>query len=109
MSSLFFVLTYLFELPILNLIFLTIAVIMSKSSASMLFSVYCPSLRDTGKVSTVVGLVDFLSYIAAALTSTTFANAVSKIGWGNLILVWAGIVLFGVFVSLPYRKIFNIK
>ena len=58
-------------------------------------------------VSSVTGFLDFVSYMSASLSSTLFANAVSGIGWGNLILVWCGLVLLGVIVALPYGKIFR--
>lgn len=71
-------------------------------AASMLWSRYCPSLRDTGMVSSATGFLDFLSYMAAAGANLIFANAATSIGWGNLILVWLAIVLVGVIVALPY-------
>jgi hypothetical protein len=37
--------------------------------------------------------------MAAAASSTLFANSVSTIGWKNLILIWFFIVLAGVAVS----------
>ena len=79
----------------------------SNGAATMLWSIYCPSLRDTGMVSTATGYLDFVSYIAAAVSSVIFANAVSAIGWGNLILVWTAIVVCGMIVSLPFDKIFE--
>ena len=45
-----------------------------------------------------------MSYMAAAASSTIFANAVSVIGWGNLILVWFGLLVCGVIVALPYKR-----
>jgi hypothetical protein len=42
--------------------------------------------------------------MAAAASSTIFANAVSSIGWGNLILVWLGLMVIGVIIALPYDK-----
>ena len=42
----------------------------------------------------------FLAMIYGPMT-----NAVSVIGWGNLILVWFGLAVLGVFVALPYDKI----
>ena len=77
----------------------------SNGAATMLWSRYCPSLRDTGMVSSATGFLDFMSYMAAAASSTIFANAVSLIGWGNLILVWFGLMIVGVVVALPYDKI----
>lgn len=106
-STLLFCATYFFKYPMVNIVFLVLAVMSSNGAATMLWSRYCPSLRDTGMVSSVTGFLDFLSYIAAALSSSIFGNAVATIGWGNLILVWTGLMLVGVFVALPYAKLFK--
>ena len=76
----------------------------SNGAASMLYGKYCPSLRDTGMVSSVTGFIDFLSYLSAAAANIIFANAATSIGWGNLILVWFCIVFMGVLLSLPFSK-----
>ena len=106
-SVIFFTLTYFVNLPVLNIIFIVLAIMSSNAAATMLWSRYCPSLRDTGLVSSATGFLDFLSYSAAALANITFAGAIDAIGWGNLILVWTGLVTLGVIVALPYRKIFK--
>ena len=103
-ATVFFALTYFVKVPALNLIFIVLAIMSSNGSATMLYSRYCPSLRDTGMVSTATGFLDFISYMSAATANLVFANAVSDIGWGNLILVWMGIMVFGIVVALPYRK-----
>ena len=103
-SSSFFMLVYLVKQPVLNIIFIIIAIMSSNGAATMLWSRYCPSLRDTGMVSSATGFLDFISYVAAASSSTIFANAVSLIGWGNLILVWFGLMIVGIIVALPYDK-----
>jgi len=82
-----------------------LAVLSSNCASSMMWSRYCPGLRDTGMVSRATGFLDSMSYLAAAVASSVFANAVNGIGWGNLILVWLGLILIGVIVSLPYEKI----
>ena len=69
----------------------------------MLWSRYCPSLRDTGMVSGATGFLDFVSYMSAATANLIFANAVTDIGWENLILVWIGLMIVGVIVALPYK------
>ena len=79
----------------------------SNAASSMLWSTYCPSLKDTGMVSSATGFLDFVSYMAASISSTLFANAVTTIGWGNLILVWCGLMLFGLIMFLPFSKIFD--
>lgn len=55
-------------------------------------------------VSSATGYLDFMSYAAAGVANLLFANAISQIGWGNLILVWAVLMLAGVVISLPLKK-----
>lgn len=103
-SAVFFTLTYFIRLPFLNIITLVLAIMSSNGAASTLWSIYCPSLKDTGMVSSVVGYLDFLSYTAAAAANIIFANAATTIGWGNLILVWLAIIVCGVILCLPYKR-----
>ena len=109
LSTLFFLGVYFITNPIINVGFIVLAVLTSNCCAAMLWSRYCPSLRDTGMVSSATGFLDFLSYMAAAASSTIFANSVSTIGWGKLILVWTAIMAVGIIIMLPYRKFFNKK
>lgn len=99
-----FALTYLVSVPILNIVFIILAIMSSNGASTMLWSIYCPSLRDTGRVSSATGFLDFLSYMAAAAANLIFANAVNAIGWGNLILVWLALMIVGVIISLPYHR-----
>lgn len=106
-SAVFFGLLYIVKEPWLNIVLITLAIVCSNSSASLLWAVYCPSLYDTGMVSTATGFLDFVSYMAAGIASDLFATAATTIGWGNLILVWFGILLLSVITCLPYRKWFK--
>ena len=103
-STVFFALTYFISTPTVNIVMIVLAILCSNCAASMLWSRYCPGLRDTGMVSSATGFLDFLSYMAAAAANLIFSNAVSKIGWGNLILVWLGLMVIGVVIALPYDK-----
>ncbi len=103
-SAIFFTLTFLIKTPVVNIVLLVLAIMSSNGAASTLWSIYCPSLKDTGMVSSATGYLDFLSYTAAAAANIIFANAATAIGWGNLILVWLGIILCGVVLCLPYKK-----
>ena len=103
-SAVFFALTYLVKTPFVNICFIVLAIMSSNGAASILWSVYCPTLKDTGMVSSATGFLDFLSYMAAALANMLFANAVNGIGWGNLILVWTGLMIVGVVIALPYKR-----
>lgn len=107
LSAVFFFMMYFVKNPILNIALIVLAILSSNCAASILWSVYCPSLYDTGMVSGATGYLDFMSYMAAAASSTIFANAVTQIGWGNLILVWCAIMVAGVFTALPYDKIYS--
>ena len=103
-SALAFLILYFIKEPILNIIVLVLAIMASNGGACIVWSRYCPSLRDTGMVSGVTGYLDFLSYMAAAASSKIFAEAATTIGWGNLILVWFGLMVLGVVVALTFGK-----
>lgn len=100
-ASVCFTLVFLVKVPVLNVVLLVLSIISSNCAASMMFSRYCPSLADTGMVSTATGFLDFMSYMAASASSTLFANAVNTIGWNKLILVWILLMLVGVAISVP--------
>lgn len=99
-----FLLVYLVQYPAINIVLLVIAIMSSNCAASMLFSRYCPSLRDTGMVSSATGFLDFMSYIAASVSSTLFANAATTIGWKKLILIWFGLMVLGIIVGLRRNR-----
>ena len=99
-----FLLMFFCKNPLLNVLFLILAMMSDYGASNMLWSVYCPSLRDTGMVSSATGFLDFLSYMAAAIANLLFANAVEVIGWGTLILVWAALMGIGVVISLPRKR-----
>lgn len=100
-SAVSFAAVYLIRHPIVNIVLMLLAIMSSNWAASMLWSRYCPSLRDTGMVSGATGFLDFMSYMAAAASSSIFANAVSAIGWGKLILVWCGLMIIGIVIAMP--------
>ena len=103
-SALFFVGAYFFTSPIVNLVCIVLAIMGNNGSATILWSMYCPSLSDTGMVSTATGFLDCLSYMAAALANVVFATASITIGWANLVLVWCTIMIIGAFVSIKRKK-----
>jgi sugar phosphate permease len=103
-SSVFFLLTYFVQGQVTNLITIVLAILCSNCAASMLWSRYCPGLRDTGMVSSATGFLDFLSYMASAAANLIFPKALGVIGWGGLILVWLSLMAVGVIIALPYDK-----
>lgn len=108
-STLFFLGMFFVKQPFVNIALMVLAIIGANAAATMLWSRYCPGLRDTGMVSGATGFLDFLSYMAAAIANVLFPSAVGVIGWNNLILVWAGLVLIGTVISLPWRHWFPKK
>ena len=102
-STISFLLMFMMHQPYLNIFFLVVALLSSGAASNAMWSIYCPSLGHTGMVSTATGYLDFLSYMAAAIANQLFANAISVIGWGKLILVWTGLMLVGVLVSMPKK------
>ena len=101
-SSLSFLVLYFITNPILNIAIMVVAIMASNASATILWSVYCPSMRDTGLVSGVTGFLDFLSYSAAALGSLLIPKIAAVIGWGNMPLVLLGLMLLGTLICVPH-------
>lgn len=90
--------------PVLNIILLVFSIISSHCADCLMWSRYCPSLYDTGLTSSATGYLDFISYMAAATASSIFPHAKEYIGWNGLILVWIGLMVIGLLVSLPWKK-----
>lgn len=99
-----FLLVYFCRRPAVNIAYLIFAIMAAGCAASMLWSRYCPGLRDTGMVSSATGFLDFMSYMAAAVSSRLFASAAHTIGWSGLVLVWLGLMLAGVAVAFTGRQ-----
>ena len=95
---------YLVQQPYVNLTLLVLGMVFSNCASSIMWSRYCPSLRDTGMVSSATGFLDFCSYMAASVSSKLFAGAVGVIGWSNLILVWFGLMCVGITTAIPWKK-----
>ncbi len=103
-STVFFVLLFAVKHPIVNIGLFVLAVMASNGAGTMLYGRYCPSLRDTGMVSSATGFLDFLSYMAAAAANVVFPMLKNSLGWQKLILVWIAIIAFGVIIALPYHR-----
>jgi len=108
-SSFCFIMVLFAKNAVVNISFMVLAILTANIAATMLWSFYCPSLRNTGMVSGATGFLDFMSYMAASLSSKIFANSVGVVGWGGLIAMWAALMVVGIIVSLPYNKFKKIK
>jgi len=101
-SAVAFTVLYFVTNPILNIAIIVLAIMASNAAATMLWSVYCPSMHDTGLVSGITGFLDFLSYVAAALGSLVIPKIVALSGWRSVTLIMVGLMVFGVIICLPY-------
>lgn len=90
-----------------NVALLIFALLGGNIASSILWNVYCPSLRDTGMVSSATGYLDFISYIGGAIANIAFSNAVTYIGWRPLLAIWGVMMLAGAAVGVPWRKMLN--
>ncbi len=90
--------------PLVNILLMVLGIFTACAASTILWSCYCPSLRDTGMVSGATGFLDFASYMAASAASTVFAGVLPVIGWRGLIVCWLALMLGGVVVMLPYKK-----
>ena len=108
LSTVCFVCMFFISQAIVNATLISIAILTSQMGAALIGTVYCTGLRDMGMVSSVTGYLDFVAYMASAVSTTLFANAVVDIGWQNLILVWAacvGIGALAMLIDLPFQKL----
>lgn len=103
-SAIGFLGAYLINQPFVNIVFMILAILFANCASNLLWSVYCPSLRDTGMVSATTGFLNFVSYMSASISNTIFGNAVAVVGWGNLILIWFALMAVGIVNMIPFRK-----
>lgn len=87
-----------------NILFMIAGIFFANCAATMLWSQYCPSLRDTGMVSSATGFLDFVSYMAAAISTRLFPVIIKSFSWNGLFVCVTALMFIGVIVSLPYRK-----
>lgn len=98
---------FLLLIPIKNAYVNLVVLLVAKSGYSwagtMIWMYYCRRFKSAGRVAFVVGFLDFVSYLFAAISSLLFSDAIVKIGWIYLIVIWAGIMLAGVLSALFYN------
>ena len=101
-----FVLTYFLGFGYLNVALIVFSIMASNGAATMLWSRYCPSLRDTGVVSGATGFLDFLSYMAAATANLVFPFLIEKRSWSweSILLIWIALMIIGIAIALPWKQ-----
>lgn len=101
-SAVFFFAAYFITSPIVNIALIIIAIMASNASSTMLWSVYCPSLRDTGLVSGITGFLDFLSYVSAACASLLISQIVEIVSWQNIVFIMSALMAVGAIICIPH-------
>ena len=86
-----------------NLVVLLLANSGYSWAGTMIWTYYCRSFKKEGRVAFVVGVLDFASYVFAAISSLIFSDAIVKIGWMYLIIIWTGIMVCGIISTLFYN------
>ena len=89
-------------------------ILLALSSAAMLGAntmllTFLPMrFAHVGRAATFTGMLDTVSYLSSAVSGTVNGNIIENSGWNTLILVWVGLALAGVTVSvlgtLKWRK-----
>jgi len=93
----------------LNLILVLLALMTVGCVSTVIWSIYIPSLRDSGCVSSANGFLDFCGYMITAVANVIFANALNIFGWNGLICIWSGIMFFGEFIVLSFNMYYSKK
>lgn len=105
LAAILFLAVFLIPAPVVNIILLVLAIMASNCAATMLWSRYCPSLRDTGMVSSATGFLDFIGYMSAAAANIIFPAAANAFTWQPVILSWCALMVIGIIVALPAFKV----
>lgn len=92
------------SLPYINVVFLILANLSIAVSSSLLWSIYIPSQRESGMVSTVNGFLDFSGYAVASGANILFAHAIGGLGWNGIIGIWTGIVALGAVIAFLVKQ-----
>lgn len=103
-AAVFFVGTLFITDQTINVVLMVVAIMASNAAAAMLWSVYCPSLRDTGFTSGATGFLDFINYAAAGIFTLFIGAIIGVIGWSGILIILIGLMAAGVLVSIPFTK-----
>lgn len=75
----------------------------------MLIGIVPNYFKNTGRVSTVSGVLNFFTYVGSAASSYGIALLSEKAGWSVTILVWAAIALCGTLICMSVGMAWNTR
>lgn len=99
-GTLFIIGMYFIHAPYLNMLCLLLAQIAIGIASSLVWSIYIPSQRESGMVSTINGVLDSSGYLFASITNMIIAHAVGSLGWEGVIFIWFSLTACGVVASI---------
>lgn len=103
-STLFFMGMRFINIPHINILCLLLAQMSIGTASSLLWSIYIPSQRESGMVSTINGVFDFSGYLFASIANTIFAQTINGLGWNGIIIMWACMTAAGTVVAVVTRQ-----
>ena len=83
--------------------FLILAKLCLACCGAVLWSVYIPGMGSTGRVSSIIGVINCTGYLSASVANAIFARLLG-LSWNGVILVWCGIAAIGLVASLIVRN-----
>lgn len=98
-GSLFIVGMWVFEVPYLNVLFILLSQIAIGTASSLVWSIYIPSQRKSGMVSSINGILDFTGYLFSSFATVIFSSLIGPLGWGAIIGFWLILTLSGSVVA----------
>ena len=87
-----------------NVILTTAATLCCGGYGAILFSVYCPSLKRVGAVSSVSSLINCTNYVVAAIATAITTSVVGSIGWDKIVIAWTVLMVIGFAVTMTMRS-----
>jgi len=67
-------------------------------------SIYPIRYRSEGNVSSVSGVLDFVTYLGASLSAVLYGYVIGPLGYGSMFISWALLVVPAIIVLLPFSK-----
>lgn len=102
LSVAFFACMMIFSSVWARIAFLIAAKLCLSCCSAVLWSIYIPGMGDTGKVSSINGVINCTGYLSASAANAVFANLIG-LSWNGVVAVWCGIAGVGLIASLTVK------
>ena len=92
------------SIPYINILCILLAQVSIGTASSLVWSIYIPSQRKSGMVSSINGVLDFTGYLFASVATVIFSRLIEPLGWNGVITAWFFVALSGVVVAFITNK-----